>query len=212
MSNDLILWGRGSSSNVQKVIFLCAELGLEPKCEIVGGPFGGNNTNEFKAMNPNGTVPVLQDGALTLWESHAILRYLVTEKGDATLYPAAPADRAPIDQWMDWTANNFWPPIRDMFLGYFIKSGVDRQDPTILAACERFAPGAKIAAEHLASQPYMAGDNFSIADIPLAIYLNRFLGMEMGVEIPDDLARWFETVSKREAFAIATQDEKLTKA
>lgn len=212
MSNDLILWGRGSSSNVQKVLFLCAELGLEPQREIVGGPFGGNKSIEFKAMNPNGTVPVLQDGTLTLWESHAILRYLVTEKGGASLYPASPADRAPIDQWMDWTANNFWPPVRDMFLGYFIKSGVERQDPSVIAACERFVPVAKIAADHLQTHPYMAGENFSIADIPLAIYLNRFLGMEMGLEIPDALTRWFETVSKREAFSIATQDEKLTKA
>ncbi|MDQ2188101.1 glutathione S-transferase [Alcaligenaceae bacterium A4P071] len=74
------IWGRRSSFNVQKVLWLVAELGIAHKHIDAGGRFGGLDTPEFLAMNPNGKIPVLQDtDGTTVWESHAILRYLAAK-------------------------------------------------------------------------------------------------------------------------------------
>jgi glutathione S-transferase len=80
----LKVWGRRSSFNVQKVMWLIGELGLEHQHIDAGGRFGGLDTSAFLAMNPHGRVPVIQDGDTTVWESHAILRYLASLSGRAS--------------------------------------------------------------------------------------------------------------------------------
>jgi len=72
----LTIWGRRSSFNLQKVMWLVGELGLDYRHIQAGGKFGGLYTPEFRAMNPHGRVPVIDDGGTIVWESHAILRYL----------------------------------------------------------------------------------------------------------------------------------------
>ena len=73
----LRLWGRASSGNVQKPMWLLAELGLEHERIDVGGEFGQTKTPEYLAMNPNSRVPTLEDGNTIIWESNTIVRYLV---------------------------------------------------------------------------------------------------------------------------------------
>jgi glutathione S-transferase len=72
----LKVWGRRSSFNVQKVMWLIGELGLAHEHIDAGGAFGGLDTPAFLAMNPHGRIPVIRDELATVWESHAILRYL----------------------------------------------------------------------------------------------------------------------------------------
>ena len=78
MGHQLTVWGRGNAFNVQKVLWLVGELALALAHRRVdaGGPFGGLDTPEFLTLNPNGRVPVLQDGGTVVWESHSIIRYL----------------------------------------------------------------------------------------------------------------------------------------
>ena len=71
-----ILWGRATSSNVMKVIWLLEELNLPYDRIDVGGSYGKTETPEYRAMNPTGLVPTLQEDHFTLWESNAILRYI----------------------------------------------------------------------------------------------------------------------------------------
>lgn len=69
----LKVWGRKSSSNVQALMWCVGELGLPYERVDVGHTYGGNDTQEFLAMNPNGTVPVVRDGdGQALWETGAI--------------------------------------------------------------------------------------------------------------------------------------------
>ena len=89
----LKIWGRTTSSNVQKVLWCCAELGIEYDRVDLGGPFGGNQDPEYLALNPNGLVPTVKDGDLILWESNTICRYLCTTRDGERLYPTAPAAR-----------------------------------------------------------------------------------------------------------------------
>ena len=96
----LKIWGRKNSINVQKVLWVCGELALPFDRIDAGMAFGVNNTPEYKAMNPNGLVPVINDAGFILWESHVIVRYLARKHGLGTLCPvdpraAADADPAP---------------------------------------------------------------------------------------------------------------------
>src|SRR5262249_58577449 len=69
----LKIWGRNTSSNVQKVMWAVGELGLEHERVDIGGKFGGNKGAAYLAMNPNRLVPTLQDGELTPGESNTLL-------------------------------------------------------------------------------------------------------------------------------------------
>jgi glutathione S-transferase len=77
----LKVWGRRSSFNLQKVMWLVGELGLPHEHIPAGGDFGLNDTPEFLAMNPHGRVPVIDDDGTVVWESQTILRYLAAKYG-----------------------------------------------------------------------------------------------------------------------------------
>ena len=99
----LQLFGRKDSVNVQKVMWLLAELNLDHEQIEKGGKFGGLDEPAFLAMNPAGRVPVLLDGDHAVFESNAILRYLATtQPGGEAFYPADPALRGKIDAFMDF--------------------------------------------------------------------------------------------------------------
>src|SRR5262249_1024797 len=101
----LTIWGRRSSINVQKVMWLVGGLGLPHKRIDVGGTFGGLDAPEFLRLNPHGRIPVLQDGETTVWESHAILRYLAGRYGGAQFWPDDAAARSHPDRWMEFAEN-----------------------------------------------------------------------------------------------------------
>ena len=97
----LKIWGRTDSSNVQKVLWCCGELGLQFDRFDVGGKFGGNKEKPYLDMNPNGLVPTIQDGEFILWESNSIMRYLVDKYGQGKLLPSTAEGRANSNRWMD---------------------------------------------------------------------------------------------------------------
>lgn len=125
--------GRTTSSNVQLVMWAIGELGLPHRRLDVGGSFGGTDTPEYRAMNPNGLVPVLQDGDVTLFESAAILRYLAARYGEESFWPKDPAKRAPLDQWAEWGKITFAPTVLRMFTQFVRVRDVDR-DPAVTTA------------------------------------------------------------------------------
>ena len=98
-----ILWGRATSSNVMKAIWTLEELQLPYERLDVGGSFGKTDTAEYRAMNPTGLVPTLQEDEFTLWESNAICRYLChAHAPHSKLWPQEPHARANIDQHHDF--------------------------------------------------------------------------------------------------------------
>jgi len=114
----LKIWGRKNSSNVRKPLWAAEELGLAYEAIDAGGAFGVVDTPEYRAMNPNGRVPVIEDDGFVLWESNAIVRYLMARHADGTAwYPADLQARASADKWMDWTTSNFAGPFRTVFWG-----------------------------------------------------------------------------------------------
>ena len=122
------LLGRANSSNVMKVIWLLEEMGLPYERKDVGGKFGGNDTPEYRAMNPNGVVPTLVEDDFVLWESNVILRYLAAshEQGHQ-FWPRDLHARANVDRWMDWQQTTLGPPMTVVFWG-LVRTSPEQRD------------------------------------------------------------------------------------
>ena len=103
----LRVYGRATSSNVQAAMWLIGELGLTVERLDYGHAHGGLETPAFRALNPNGKIPVLVDGDWPpVWETGAVLRYLAAAYGGPEWWPPAPADRIEIDKWAEWAKVN----------------------------------------------------------------------------------------------------------
>jgi glutathione S-transferase len=196
----LKVWGRKSSANVQKVMWLLGEIGLEHEHIPAGGPYGGLNDPKFRAMNPNGLVPVIDDEGLILWESNAVVRYLAAAYGGA-LWPASPHERAPIDQWMEWSSTTFQPAIIGLFWGYWRTPEKDRNGDAIRGFQQKVADNLRLLDDILAARPFIAGDAFSLADIPNGVHLYRYYTMGLDVPKLAHVEAWYERLKARPAYA-----------
>ena len=124
----LKIWGRTTSSNVQKVMWAIGELGLKYERVDIGGPFGKNNEPAYLAMNPNGLVPTLEeDDGFLLWESNSIVRYLAAKHGPGKLEPKDLRAQASAARWMDWQLSVAGPAITPVFWG-LIRTPPEKRD------------------------------------------------------------------------------------
>ncbi|MEO8848764.1 MAG: glutathione S-transferase family protein [Casimicrobiaceae bacterium] len=196
----LVIWGRNNSVNVQKVLWCCAELGIEYERIDAGSNFGVVNTPEYRRLNANGLVPTIDDNGFVLWESNAIVRYLAAKHGTPQLWPDDPMLRAKADQWMDWTSTTFWPAIRPLFLGMVRNAPDERNHHEIEASRIKTGEVLRVANAHLESHEYLGGADFSVGDIPLGCAVWRW--MALPIERPElpNLQRWFVSLTVRSAF------------
>lgn len=198
----LTVWGRKTSSNTQALMWCIGELGLEYRRIDAGHRYGGTDSPEFRAMNPNGTVPVLRDGdGEPLWETGAILRYLAARHGDDRFWPADPVRRAPVDKWAEWaklnvalgfTAPVFWRVVRT--------APQDRDAVAIGAALDALHDRLAIAEARLARHAHLAGEDFTLADIQFGHVLYRYYDIAIArAELPA-LRRYYDRLAGRPAF------------
>lgn len=197
----LTIWGRPNSVNVQKVMWCVAELGLDHERIDAGLEFGKNHEPWFLEMNPNAKVPVLRDGAVTLWESNTIVRYLCAKHAAGDLYPESLERRAHAERWMDWQLSTLARPAALAFWG-LIRTPPARRDRQVIerAVAETNAALALLDA-HLSASDYVAGREFSMGDIPVGALTHRWLALP-GIERPAfaGLERWYERLTEREPF------------
>lgn len=196
----LKIWGRNTSSNVMKVMWTVAELGLEHERIDIGGPFGGNDKPEYLAMNPNGVVPTLQDGGLTLWESNVIVRYLAAKHDAGGLWPVDPAERADVERWMDWQQTVVGPAFGPIFWG-LVRTPPEKQDR---AAIDRAAEltGERLAMldRHLAGRAFVGGDRLTIGDIPMCGIIHRWFNLDVKRPNQPSLRAWYDRLCERPGF------------
>ncbi len=195
----LTVWGRRNSVNVQKPMWLIGELGLAHQRIDVGGPFGGLDTPQYIAMNPNQVIPTLQDGEVTVWESEAVLRYLGSRYGEQ-YFPADPALRAAPDQWMCWVQSSWSPAMTSVFVSHVRIPRVERDPAVISAQMTRLQALATMADGFLAQRAYLAGDTLSLADFSFGAFLYRYFTLE--IDRPDlpALRQYYDGLSGRPAY------------
>jgi glutathione S-transferase len=188
------LWGRSTSSNVMKVIWTLETMKLSYRRVDVGGPFGRTDTPEYRAMNPTGLVPTLQEDDFVLWESNAILRYLCNTNPDAagTLWPQAPHARAVVDHWMDAQQTVQTRPGGVVFLGLVRTPEAQRDMGAIRQATADLASAYGLLEPNLARHPFIAGEHLTIADIAWGVHVHRWFVMQ--VERPEmpHLRAWYD--------------------
>jgi len=193
----LKIWGRINSANVKKVVWAAQELGLPFERIDAGGPFGGLDTPEYAALNPNRTIPVIEDDGFVLWESNAIVRYLANKHG--ALYPADVEQRALIDQWLDWQATVFQPALVPAFLHTVRLPAEQRQPELAQAARPRLEQLAALLDAQLAQHAYLAGDALTIADLVLGYAVHAWLNLPLERLERPHLQRWYQALRARPA-------------
>ncbi len=164
----LILMGKPSSINVRKVLWALEELGLEARHTTPD-----QTAPDFLAMNPNALAPVLRDGNAVLWESNTIIRYLAAR--EVRLLPTCPLDRARCEQWMDWQAGEFNNAWRYAFQALIRRNPAYDEPARLAASVAEWNRHVVMLEGHLrGGGPHMLGENFSLADIPIGLSLNRW--------------------------------------
>jgi glutathione S-transferase len=197
----LRIWGRDTSSNVQKAMFAIGELKLAYERIDVGGQFGKNREPDYLAMNPNGLVPTLEeDDGFLLWESNSIIRYLAAKHGAGALEPSDAHARALASKWMDWQLSVFGPAMTPVFWGLVRTPAEQRDHKAISDGKVKATAAVKILDEQFARTAYAAGDAFSMGDIPIAIMSYRY--RQLVPERPSfaNFERWYASIASRQAF------------
>jgi len=193
----LKIWGRLSSINVRKVVLAAQELGLPFERVDAGLSFGIVRTPEYLAKNPNALVPVVEDDQVQLWESNVIVRYLCARHAPDTLYPLALPARFDAERWMDWQQTTMNPAGRPAFMQW-IRTPADRRDPQVIAqSVAATEPLLTLLDQHLSRQPFMTGDRLTMADLPLACEVHRWLNLPQPRTERPHLDRWYAAMLAR---------------
>ncbi|MCP5149265.1 MAG: glutathione S-transferase [Ectothiorhodospiraceae bacterium] len=191
------IWGRASAFNLQKALWGLAETGIAFERIDAGGAFGGLDAPEFRAMNPNGRIPVVDDGEAVVWESNAVIRYLAARYASGTLWPESPAARSEADRWMEWFQNNLYRPFMDLFWGLVRTPEAQRDWPRIEALVATCAGHYRLLDQHLATRPYLGGDRFTMGDIPAGTSLYRYFAMDIDRPDVPNVQRWYDRLRVR---------------
>ncbi|QHE77932.1 glutathione S-transferase family protein [Hydrogenophaga sp. PBL-H3] len=185
----LQLWGRLSSINVRKVVLCAQVLDIELPRSDAGLAYGVVDTPGYRALNPNGLVPLLQDGDFTLWESNAIVRYLCARANK--LYPSDLQQRFNAERWMDWQQTTLNPAGSPGFKQW-IRVAPDQRNASVIAqSVAATEPLFALLDEHLSRHAFMAGDALGMADIPIACEVHRWWGLPQPRPAWPHLERWY---------------------
>jgi glutathione S-transferase len=197
----LKLFGRATSINVQKVMWLLGEIGLAHERIDIGGAFGGLHEPAFLRLNPHGKIPVIDDGGVIVWESHSILRYLAAKYAPARFWPADPAARSEADRWMDWAQASMQPDFTGgVFWGFYRTPDHARDRAAIKASLARCGQHLRLLDRWLEGRAFLCGDALTLADIPAGVQLYRHYNI--GVETPraPNVEAWYARLCERPAY------------
>ena len=184
--------GKASSINVRKALWTCEEIGIA---------YTRADDGPELAQNPNGLVPVIVDGDFVLWESNSIIRYLANKWAADALLPRELQARAEVDRWIDWQAtelNNSWR---------YAFSAIVRRNPAFSDARQVEASTADwtrmmaiLEARFAVTGAYVAGEAFTLADIPIGLSVNRWFMTPLQRPAFAAVAAYYERLSARSAF------------
>lgn len=196
----LRIWGRISSINVRKVVLAAQWLDVPFERIEAGAAFGVVQTDAYRQKNPNSLVPLIEDDdGVVLWESNVIVRYLCARHANRNLYPQALVARFDAERWMDWQQTTLNPAGRDAFVQLIRVDATARSQEKIDASIAATLPLLDLLDAHLASRPFFAGDAFTMADIPVACEMHRWLGLPIAHRPRPNLDRWYSGILRNPA-------------
>ena len=195
----LKIWGRISSINVRKVVLAAQWLELAFERIDAGLEHGVVKTPEYLAKNPNALVPLLEDGDFRLWESNVIVRYLCARHSFGKLYPEPLHQRFDAERWMDWQQTTPNPAGRNAFWHLMRMPPEKRNDELVAQSIAATEPHMALLDQHLSHHAFMAGNTFTMADIPLACEVHRWRGLPIEKHSRPHLDRWYQGIAVQSA-------------
>ncbi|MCP4490562.1 MAG: glutathione S-transferase family protein [Gammaproteobacteria bacterium] len=181
----LTLYGRHTSYNVQKVLWLLDELSLDYKHVGLGSDPADTETEQFGQLNPMRKVPVLIDGEHSIWESNTILRYLVNAYGSGQWQTGDAYQTSLLERWMDWAQTRFEPAFVGVFWGYYRTPEHLRNEEAINASLA----DCRYCLDRIDEQ-------LSLADICCGVFLYRLVEIDLKVALPEQVQRWYHTLQQ----------------
>lgn len=166
---------------------LAHELDIPLEFQLLDYSKNETKSPEFLKVNPNGRIPVLQDGEMILWESGAILNYLAGQRPERGLLPTDLKARADVDRWLFWRASHLHPAMMKVVYERVLKAkyGLGPMDEKVLAQglaeVEEFCT---VLDHELAGREYLANNKLSVADF--------FVVGSFQLRVPGniDLSKW----------------------
>ncbi|MET0310835.1 MAG: glutathione S-transferase [Burkholderiaceae bacterium] len=195
----LKLWGRTSSINVRKALWAVQEAGVAFERIDAGHEFGIVTTPQFMAKNPNAKIPVIEDGGFVLWESNVIVRWVCAQYARGTLYPADARELFDAERWMDWQQTTLNPAGRQAFVQWIRTKEAERKPALIADSTAQTEPLMALLDAHLGTRAYMAGESFTMADIPIACEIHRWWGLPQERPPRPNIERWYSAILARPA-------------
>lgn len=186
--------------NGQKVTIMLEEMGLPYEVVLVNILDREQDRAEFLAITPNGRIPVLVDGEITIFESAAILQYLGRKSG--RFYPNVERVRTEIDSWLFWQMAGLGPMSGQVnwFARAAAKPGRDPAETGL--ALHRFRKETTrlfgVLDQRLAGREYLCGD-YSIADMCCWTWIDKYPVNGGGLDLFPDLAAWHARIAGRAA-------------
>ncbi len=198
----LKVWGYKESFNCQKVLWALGELGVEYELIPKGGQFGGNDDPAYRALNPNGRVPTIDDNGFVLWESNAIVRYLAEKFDFGGLCPRDAQVRADADRWMTWQQTTIGADMRGLIISLF-RTLPEKRDPALVSRqIAAVANHWQLVDRHLAGRSYLTGEIFNMGDIPLGAYVSRWYKMDIERPKFGNLEAWYKRLCTRAPYRV----------
>lgn len=194
------LYGRTTSFNVQKVLWLLTELNLDFQHIELGGRFGGLDNCEFKQLNPMGKVPVLVDSGQAIWESHSILRYLAAQYGGSTWYPTCAFERSLYERWLDWSQTIFQPAFMGTFWGYYRMPPNKRDMVAVNRHVDSCVNCLATINQQLQQTSYLAGNTLSLADIVVGAVIYRLTSQGLEIPLSKRVSNWYHELKSRPGY------------
>lgn len=189
------------SPNCQKVVALAHEVGLPLETAMVDLFKGESRAPALLAKNPNGKLPILEDGDFVLWESNAMLGYIAAKADRTDLAPTTPRERADVDRWLAWHNAHFGPAIGKVAFQRIVKKlgGLGAPDEAIVQqGMEEFARAASALELSLGNKEYVCG-RLTIADFALGTYAALTESCGLDFEPYPRAKAWRDRMSARES-------------
>ncbi|AFE04893.1 hypothetical protein COCOR_02880 [Corallococcus coralloides DSM 2259] len=191
------------SGNSRRVLLVAAHLDIPLERIVVDLTTGKQREASYLGINPNGRVPVLDDGGFVLWESRAIMVYLAEKTPGQTLLPTDAQGRADVNRWLFWCSAHMAPANTVLVQENFVKQRTGRgpPDPAEVARGEAlFAQTAPVLDSHLAGRTWVTQERLTLADLSLAASFALAGPARLPIEGYANLRAWLGRVQELEAW------------
>ncbi len=183
-----------------KALWCAREVGADYERLDYGGAFGKVDEADYLAKNPNGRIPTMEDGDITLWESNVIVRYMAEKYGSNGMFPGSAKVRWNAEKWMDWQQTTLNVAMSPAFWGLVRTPPEKRDRQSIQNSVDASNRCWLLLDRHLAKTPYIVGDQLTMADIPVGCGVYRWFAMEVERPKMPHVNAWYQRLQQRPAF------------